>query len=125
MFLLALLIVFALTGVFAFQNGDTQSFTLLGYRWVEPLWVPTAIGVGIVAALFLLHLGGSGLGYRFREFGRGREIEGHRSLIADLRDENSRLREELAAARGRPMSSIRPQSWMDGVRSQARRLAGH
>lgn len=124
MFLLALLIVFALTGMFAFQNGDTQSFTLLGYRWVEPLWVPTAIGVGIVAALFLLHLGGSGLGYRFREFGHGREIDGHRSLIAGLRDENSRLREELAAARGRPVSSTPARSWMDGLRSQGRRLAG-
>ena len=124
MFLLALLIVFALTGVFAFQNGDTQSFTLLAYRWVEPLWVPTAIGVGIVAALFLLHLGGSGLAYRFRAFGHGREIEGHRSLIADLRDENSRLREQLAAAGGRPVSSTPAQSWTDRLRSQARRLGG-
>jgi len=124
MFLLALLIVFALTGVFSYQNGDTQSFTLLGYRWVEPVWLPTAIGVGIVAALFLLHLGGSDLGYRFRELGHGRQIEGHRSLIADLRDQNSRLREELAAARGRPMSSTPAQSWMEGLRSQARRVAG-
>jgi uncharacterized integral membrane protein len=125
MFLLALLIVFVLTGVFATQNGGTQSFTLLGYSWVEPLWVPTAIGVGIVSALFLLHMGGVDLGYRFRQFGHDRQVEGHRSLIADLRDENSRLREELAAARGRPMTSTPAPSWIDGLRSQARRLARH
>src|SRR5262252_1280432 len=119
MFLLALLIVFVLTGVFATQNGGTQSFTLLGYSWVEPLWVPTAIGVGIVSALFLLHMGGGDLGYRFRQFGHDRQVEGHRNLIADLRD-------ELAAARGRPVGSTTPaQSWIDGVRSQARRLARH
>jgi len=124
MFLLALLIVFVLTGVFATQNGGTQSFTLLGYSWVEPLWVPTAIGVGIVSALFVLHMGGADIGYRFRRFGHDRQIEGHRGLIADLRAENSRLREELAAARGRPVSRTATQSWMDGLRSQARRVAG-
>jgi hypothetical protein len=87
--------------------------------------VPTAIGVGIVSALFLLHMGGVDLGYRFRQFGHDRQVEGHRNLIADLRDENSRLREELAAARGRPVSSTPAPSWIDGLRSQARRLARH
>jgi uncharacterized integral membrane protein len=124
MFLLALLIVFVLTGVFATQNGSTQSFTLLGYSWVEPIWLPTAIGVGIVSALFVLHMGSADIGYRFRRLGHDRRIEGHRGLIADLRDENSRLREELAAARGRPVSRTSAQSWMDGLRSQARRMAG-
>jgi len=124
MFLLALLIVFVLTGVFATQNAGTQSFTLLGYSWAEPLWVPTAIGVGIVSALFVLHMGSADVGYRFRRLGHDRQIEGHRGLIADLREENSRLREELAAARGRPVSRIATQSWMDGLRSQARRMAG-
>ncbi|HKF16395.1 MAG TPA: hypothetical protein VKF14_04245 [Candidatus Dormibacteraeota bacterium] len=124
MFLLALLIVFVLTGVFASQNGGTQSFTLLGYSWVEPIWLPTAIGVGIVSALFVLHMGSADIGYRFRRLGHDRQIEGHRDLIADLRDENSRLREELAAARGRPVSRTPAQSWVDGLRSQARRMAG-
>ena len=124
MFLLALLIVFVLTGVFATQNGSTQSFTLLGYSWVEPIWLPTAIGVGIVSALFVLHMGSADIGYRFRRLGHDRQIEGHRDLIADLRDENSRLREELAAARGRPVSRTPAQSWVDGLRSQARRMAG-
>src|SRR5262245_62309971 len=98
MFLLALLIVFVLTGVFATQNGGTQSFTLLGYSWVEPLRVPTAIGVGIVSALFVLHMGSADIGYRFRRLGYDRLIEGHRGLIADLLHVKNRFRDELAAA---------------------------
>lgn len=123
MFLIALLIVFVVTGAFAIQNGSTQTFTLLGYSWVEPLWLPTAIGVGIVSALFVLHIGSADLARWFRRVGHDREIEGHRGLIADLREENNRLREELSAARGRPVNSSPIQSWMNGVRSQASKLA--
>ena len=40
MYLLGLMIVFGLLGVFALQNGGSQNFTFLGYLWHLPTWVP-------------------------------------------------------------------------------------
>jgi uncharacterized integral membrane protein len=125
MILIALLIVFMGVGVFAMENRGTQDFAFLGSMWHEPLWLPVAIGVGLVSALLLLHMS-STLGYRFTLWGHRRQLEGHRGQIEDLRDENTRLREELAAARGRTSAatSANRASWMDGVRSLPNRLAG-
>src|SRR5690242_14805871 len=95
MYLIALLIVFAATAVFAIQNPGSQDFSFLGYVWRVALWVPAAIGVGAVSILLLLQGSTSGLGYRFRQIGHERELGEHRGAIADLRDENARLREEL------------------------------
>ena len=127
MYLILLLVVFALFGVFAVQNGGTHDFTLLGYTWGLPVWGPTAIGIAIVAVLLLLHMSHAGLGSRFREMGHGRELDEHRDRIEELRSENGRLREELAAARGevRGASAVgRPaqHSWTDGIRSMGARV---
>jgi uncharacterized integral membrane protein len=132
MYLIGLLVVFALFGVFAVQNGGTQDFTLLGYTWNLPVWAPAAIGTGLVSLLLLLHMSHAGMGSRFREFGHGRAIDQHRGLIEDLRTQNAELREQLAEARG-AMSATRREpvavdrtsatsrrSWVDGVRDRFR-----
>jgi uncharacterized integral membrane protein len=130
MYLIALLVVFVLFGVFAAQNGGTQDFTFLGYTFHLQSWVPTAIGTGIVSALLMLHMGAAGLGHRFREIGHGRALHEHRGVIEDLRDENSRLREELAAARGEVRGAAggagggSRRSLLEGVRSLPSRVAG-
>lgn len=100
MYLILLLAIFALAGVFAVQNPGSQVFHFLGYGWLLPTWAPTAIGIGAVSVLLILLMSHAGLGSRFREMGHGREIDAHRREIEGLRAENGRLREELAAARG-------------------------
>ena len=126
MYLILLLVVFALTGVFAVQNVGTQAFNLLGYTWNLPIWAPTAIGVALVSLLLMLHMSHAGLGSRFRELGHGREIDEHRDQIDGLRAENARLREELAATRGEVRGAASTgaprRSWMDGVRSMGDRV---
>jgi hypothetical protein len=124
MYLIALLVVFALFGVFAVQNGGTQDFTLLGYTWNIPTWAPTAIGTGVVSLLLLLHMSHAGLGDRFRAIGHGRAIDEHRDLIDQLRVENTQLREALAGARGRLAGSSPRRSWVDGVRDLPDRIRG-
>jgi uncharacterized integral membrane protein len=132
MYLIALIAVFILLGVFAVQNPGVQDFSLLGYVWRLPLWVPTAIGVGLASALSVLQASTSGVGHHFRQLGHTREIDEHRGLISDLREENARLREELAGRRGelsalrsaRPAAAEQPApSWRDNVRSWGSRLA--
>ncbi len=134
MYLIALIVLFVLLGVFAVQNPGTQDFSLLGYVWHMPLWVPTAVGMGLASALLVLQAGTAGLGSRFQQLGHAREIDEHRGLIADLRDENARLREEVAARRGE-LSGLRSgatppaapavarPSWRDSVRNWGGRLA--
>lgn len=127
MYVILLLVVFALTGVFMVQNGNTHDFTLLGYTWTLPLWAPVAIGVAAVSVLLLLHLSHTGIGLRFREMGHWRELDEHINRIDGLRDENARLREELAAARGqvRGAAAVRGaprQSLADGFRAMADRV---
>ena len=100
MYLISLLIIFVLVGVFSVQNGGTQNFTFLGYTLNLYTWVPTVLGMAAMTALLLLHMGTSGMGYRLRQIGHGRALDEHRSVIDDLRTENGRLREELAAVRG-------------------------
>lgn len=100
MYLILLLAIFALAGVFAVQNPGSQVFHLLGYSWLLPTWAPAVIGVGAVSVLLILVMSYAGIGSRFRQMGHGREIDVHRRQIEDLRAENARLREELAAARG-------------------------
>ncbi len=123
MYLIALLVVFALFGVFAVQNDGTQTFTLLGYTWTLQTWVPTAIGTGVVSALLLLHMSYAGLGHRIRELGHGRALGEHRDAIEELRAENSRLREELAAVkgevRGAAVSNGGRRSFADSIRGLA------
>jgi uncharacterized integral membrane protein len=126
MYLIALLVVFALLGVFAVQNGGTQDFSLLGYTWNLPTWAPTAIGTAIVAVLLMFHMSHAGIGARFREMGHGRTLDEHRGLIDELRTENGRLREELAAARGAASVSTRTpaadRSWMNDLRDLPSRV---
>jgi uncharacterized integral membrane protein len=131
MYLIALIALFVLLGVFAVQNPGVQNFTLLGYGWHLPLWVPTAVGVVVASALLLLHMSTAGLGHRFRQIGHDRAIDEHRGLISDLRRENASLREELAARRGE-LSALRsgqtvvdrPRAgWRDSVRGWGSRLA--
>lgn len=128
MYLIALLVVFALVGVFAVQNGGTQDFTLLGYAWNLPTWVPTAIGTAAVSVLLMLHMSHAGIGSRFREMGHGRALDEHRGAIEDLRAENGRLREQLAAARGAASSTARRpaagprRSWVDDLRDVPNRI---
>ncbi len=131
MYLISLLVVFALFGVFAVQNGGTQDFTLLGYTWNLPTWAPAAIGTGIVSVLLILHMSHAGLGHHIRQLGHGRAIDEHRGFIEELRDENARLREQLASARGRLMgmgatsgSSGSSRSWLDGIRELPDRVRG-
>jgi uncharacterized integral membrane protein len=132
MYLIALIVVFILLGVFAVQNPAAQDFSLLGYGWRLPLWVPTAVGVGLASILLILQMSTSGLGYRFRQLGHAREIDEHRGLIADLREENARLREEVAGRRGelaamraggRPVVARPAPSLRDSIRSWGNRLA--
>jgi hypothetical protein len=125
MYLILMLAVFVLTGVFSLQNVGTHDFSLLGYSWSLPLWAPTAIGVGAMAVLLLLHMSHAGLGSRFRELGYGRELDDQRDRIEALHADNARLREELAAARGEVRGAAtvaRPpqQSWLDGLRARVR-----
>jgi hypothetical protein len=131
MYLILLLVVYALFGVFAVQDSGTHDFTLLGYTWNLPLWAPTAVAIAAVSVLLLLHMSHAGLGSRFREIGYGRKIDEHRDRIDALRAENGRLREELAAARGEirgaaaatATANQAPQeSWLDGVRAATARL---
>src|SRR5215472_2405923 len=98
MYLIVLLIFFGLLGVFSVQNDGTQTFRLLGYAWTLQTWVPTVVGSGIASALLLLHLSHSGIGDRIRQIGHGRALDVHRDTIDELRNENGRLREDLAAA---------------------------
>jgi uncharacterized integral membrane protein len=125
MYLILLMVVFALTGVFAVQNAGTHDFSLLGYTWSLPLWAPTAIGVAVVSVLLMLHMSHAGLGSRFREMGHGREIDEHRDRIDGLLAENAKLREELAAAQGEVRGAaaagqpVRP-TWLDGFRERLR-----
>jgi uncharacterized integral membrane protein len=134
MYLIALIVVFVLVGVFAVQNPSTQEFNFLGYVWRLPLWAPTAIGIGIVSVLLVLRSGTAGVGARFQEVGHARDIDQHRGLIADLREENAALREEVAARRGElaglrsgtpaaPAAAASRPTWRDNVRSWGGRLA--
>jgi len=127
MYVILLLVVFALTGVFAVQNGSTHDFSLLGYAWTLPIWAPTAIGVAVVSLLLLLHLSHADIGSRFREMGHWRELDDHVNRIERLRADNAQLREELAAARGRVRGAAASggspaQSWMDGFRAMTSRV---
>jgi len=126
MYVILLLVVFALTGVFVAQNGSTHDFSLLGYTWTLPIWAPTAIGVAAVSVLLLLHLSHAGLWSRFREMGHWRELDEHVNRIDRLRAENAQLREELAAARGQVQGAAAggapQQSWMDGFRAMGNRV---
>jgi uncharacterized integral membrane protein len=120
MYLILLLVVFAITGLFAVQNDQTQTFTLLSYSWNVPLWTPAVIGVGVVAALLMLHMSHAGMGSRLRSMGQDRMLDEHRGRLDDLRTENAGLREELAAARGEVRGATRVttgRSWMDGIRT--------
>ena len=125
MYLIALMVVFALLGVFAVQNDGTQTFTLLGYAWKLQTWAPAAIGTGLASVLLLLHLSHAGVGYRIRQIGHGRALDEHRDMIDELRAENGRLREELAAARGEVRGAAAAatprRSLLDGVRSLGNR----
>jgi len=127
MYVILLLIVFALTGVFMVQNGSNHDFALLGYTWTLPLWAPTAIGVAAVSVLLLLHLSHAGIWSRFREMGHWRELDDHVNRIEGLRADNAQLREELAAARGQvrgaaAASGASQQSWMGGLRAMTDRV---
>jgi uncharacterized integral membrane protein len=123
MYLIAILVLFALLGVFAMQNGGTQDFTLLGYTWNLPTWAPTAIGTIVASVLLLLHMSHAGLGARFREAGHGRTLHEHRGFIEELRSENARLREQLAAARGAAEGAGRPRrTWTDELRDLPNRV---
>jgi uncharacterized integral membrane protein len=123
MYLIALLVVFILGIVFAIQNNGHQDFTFLGYTWSLRTWIPTAIGTGIMAALLMLHMSYAGLGYRLRRFGQDRSLDEQRGMVVELREENTELREELAAATGAPVGRRRwRQSWMDRVRSLPNRV---
>ena len=126
MYLILLLVVFALTGVFAVQNDGHQVFTLLGYSWTVRTWVPTAIGVGATTALLMLRMSHAGLSSRMRDMGHGREIGLHRDTIEGLRAENGRLREELAAARGEVRGQARTaapkRTWLDDIRALPSRV---
>jgi len=127
MYVILLLVVFALTGVFMVQNDSTHDFTLLGYTWALPLWAPAAIGVAAVSVLLLLHLSHAGIGSRFREMGHWRELDDHVNRIDGLRAENAQLREELAAVRGQVRGAAAArgapqQSWMDGFRAMTARV---
>jgi hypothetical protein len=127
MYLILLLAVFALTGVFAVQNDSTQHFTLLGYAWNVPAWTPTVIGVAVVSALLLLHMSHAGMGDRLRAMRSDRTLDEHRGLVDNLRTENARLREELAAMRGEVRGATRGaprRSWVDGLRALPNRLSG-
>jgi uncharacterized integral membrane protein len=100
LFVIGMLVVFLATGAFAVQNPDTAQFHLLSYSWSVPMWVPTLVGVGAMAALLFLAMTFATVGGQLMRFGYHRQIGGHRATIAELEDEVARLRDQLAAARG-------------------------
>jgi uncharacterized integral membrane protein len=119
--LIALLIIFALTGTFVVQNPAAAHVSLLSYSWDVPFWAPTVIGIAAVSALLLLYVAVASLHGNFRHFGLRREVESHQMTISEMRDEIARLREELAAARGRAAAATtRPpgagRDWRDWLR---------
>jgi hypothetical protein len=129
MYLIALLVLFAAFGVFAFQNDGTQAFTFLGYTASLPTWAPAAIGTGIASILLMLHMSHAGMGSRFRAAGHDRAIDEHRDVIERLRAENTGLREQLAAARGRidGMGAVRGapaprRTWRESLRDASDRM---
>ena len=98
---IALLIVWAAVGALVVQNADTVHVTLLSYGWDVPMWAPTVVAVAATSALLLLTVIAAGLGHQVRTFG-------HRRTIAELDDENARLRDQL---RGRTASATTPRDW--------------
>jgi hypothetical protein len=126
MYLILLLVVFAITGLFAVQNDQTQTFTLLSYSWSVPIWTPAVIGVGVVSALLMLHMSHAGMGSQLRSMSQDRMLDEHRGRLDDLRAENAGLREELAAARGEVRGAVRVttgRSWFDGIRTLPSRFS--
>lgn len=126
MYLIGLLLVFGLLGVFAMENGGAQDFTFLGYIWHFPGWVPAAVGVTLVTLLLVLHMTHAGLRHGLHRVGYQRTVDQHRALIADLRAENASLREELAAlrARGRQAQVAAAPTPRDRAAALLSRLSG-
>ena len=125
LFVIGMLVMFLAAGAFAVQNPDTAQFHFLSYVWALPQWAPALIGVGVMAILLVLHMSFATIGTQLQRFGYHREIGGHRDTISGLEEENARLREQLAEARGvasvppatRPAAAEPGSGWRGWLRS--------
>src|SRR3982074_448445 len=106
LFVIALLIVWAVVGAFAVQNQSTVHVSLLSYAWDVAEWIPAAIAAAAVSVLLVLHMLGAGIGYQRSLCGFRREVDMHRQAIAGLEEENARLRRNLTAAGGRATPAV-------------------
>lgn len=98
-FLILLMIALGLLGIFVAQNSGTEEVRFLAFHWAGVRqWVPPAIAGGAVAILLILYM----LMASGRRGIRQRGLRGRaESKLADLQNENERLRQEVAELRNR------------------------
>jgi hypothetical protein len=101
LFLLLLIVAFAIVGVYAATgNGGTHDLTLWQWHWsAVPDWVPVVLTAAVIGGLFLLYMLYSGLVHGVRVGSMRHRVSTRESAINDLRRENQRLREENARVR--------------------------
>ena len=100
LFLLLLIVAFAILGVYATGNTGTHDLTLWQWHWsAVPDWVPVVLAAAVIGGLFLLYMTYSGVVHGVRLGSMRRRVTTRESTIGDLGRENQRLREENARIR--------------------------
>lgn len=102
LFLILIGAYFVGMGYFVQQNGQKLDVHMFMWTWAAiPAWLPVvSAGVVMFVLMFLwVMYGRARLG--FRHWTLGRRISEHDSTIADLRQENNRLRTDVARLSGR------------------------
>ncbi|HYM51744.1 MAG TPA: hypothetical protein VET65_14385 [Candidatus Limnocylindrales bacterium] len=101
LFLLLLVAAYVVVGVYAYQNPWTHDMTLFTWHWsAVPAWGPVVLASVAIGVLFLLYMIYAGAVHGVRYGSVRRRVATHESTIADLRTDNTRLREENARLRG-------------------------
>jgi uncharacterized integral membrane protein len=99
-FLLLLVVAFAIVSVYATGNTGTHDLALWQWHWAAvPDWVPVVLAAAVIGGLFLLYMTYSGLVHGVRLGSMRRRVTTRESTISDLGRENQRLREENARVR--------------------------
>jgi uncharacterized integral membrane protein len=100
LFLLLLIVAFAIVAVYATGNTGTHDLTLWQWHWsAVPDWVPVVLAAAVIGGLFLLYMTYSGVVHGVRLGSMRRRVTTRESTITDLGHENQRLREENARVR--------------------------